>query len=71
MIVRRTDGRILWTHFRDYTGVFVGPIVDPDPDAGVELGLPELVFEADQYAAEVHRAGEVMRKGARARMNPC
>lgn len=55
-IINRTDGRIVWTDFRDYTGVFDGPTVESDPDGGHELNQRDLVFDARQYAAEVGRA---------------
>ena len=56
MIERRSDDTIVWTDFRDYTGVFSGPTVLGDPGGGVGLEQSDLVFDADQYLDEVRRA---------------
>jgi hypothetical protein len=47
---------VRWTDFRDFTGVYVEPAVESNPPGGAALPLPELVFDADQYRAEVERA---------------
>lgn len=51
------DGRISWTDFRNYIGVFDRPITDADydPTVGRVWPLADLVFEADQYEDEVRR----------------
>lgn len=55
--IRRRDGDIVWADFRDYTGVFNGPTVDQlEVPGGRRLDQPALVFDADQYLAEVRRA---------------
>jgi hypothetical protein len=46
--------RVTWSDFRDITG-YHGP-ADQDMGPGVFLGLPDLVFDAAQYRAEVERA---------------
>lgn len=56
LIVKRIDGRIVWTDFRDYTGVFNGPTAKADPDGGRALAQADLVFDAYQYSAEIQRA---------------
>jgi len=49
--------RISWVDFRDYTGVFGGPV---EPEAGDHEGTPwdlrDIHFDHDQYVAEVQRA---------------
>ncbi len=49
--------RISWVDFRDYVGVFGGPI---EPEAadheGKPWALPDLHFDRDQYIAEIQRA---------------
>jgi hypothetical protein len=59
VIMPSPDGRwVSWVDFRDYVGVFVGPVAESV--AGVE-GTPweqlaDLHFERDQYVAEIERA---------------
>ncbi|RNI25128.1 hypothetical protein [Flexivirga caeni] len=57
-IERSPDGRrISWMDFRNYTGVFDGPVRDDvDRFDGRAWGLPAIHFEAAQYEAEVCRA---------------
>jgi hypothetical protein len=60
-IISEADGRIGWSDFRDYTGVFVEPEVDAWTTEeilanGDRLGLPEIYFDSEQYRAEVARA---------------
>ncbi|MCE0537731.1 hypothetical protein LWF15_19755 [Kineosporia rhizophila] len=58
LIVASVDGRrISWLDFRDYVGVFAGPVVDEEikPDWGRPKDLPDLHFDRDQYLAEVER----------------
>jgi hypothetical protein len=56
-VIEERNGRILWSDFRDFTGVFVGPTVDePVEHDGKHLPLPDLAFDAAQYRAEVARA---------------
>jgi hypothetical protein len=45
-----------WSNFRDIIGYHVPADHDWGPDAGVSLDLPDLVFDAAQYRAEVERA---------------
>jgi hypothetical protein len=54
--VSQTGKHVRWTDFRDFTGVYDGPAVDDNPAGGMALPLPDLVFDADQYRAEVERA---------------
>lgn len=55
LIVRSGD-RVRWTDFRDFTGVYVGPLVDQSPSGGTHHDVPDLEFDADQYLREVDRA---------------
>jgi hypothetical protein len=49
--------RISWVDFRDYTGVFNGPLAPRSDDyEGRPWDLPDLHFDRDQYLAEVRRA---------------
>lgn len=52
------DGRrVSWVDFRNYTGVFDGPVADSyDDDKGRPWDLPDLHFSREQYVAEVDRA---------------
>lgn len=57
-ILRSSDGRrISWTDFRNYIGVFDHPLSDADydPTVGRAWPLAGLVFDADDYEAEVRR----------------
>jgi len=58
VIVASPDGRrISWIDFRDYTGVFIGPLCDEAKDyEGTPWSLPDMHFDRAQYAAEVARA---------------
>jgi hypothetical protein len=61
VVLEQVDGRISWTGFRgDYEGWFEDPIEDnePPPDLGgwEPIPLPDLVFDGEQYRAEVRRA---------------
>ena len=58
VIVASPDGRrISWVDFRDYVGVFVGPVAPTSADhEGVPWDLPDLHFDRAQYVAEVARA---------------
>jgi hypothetical protein len=56
--VIRADGELIrWSDFRDFTGVFDGPTVKRDPSGGKRLRLKDVVFDSEQYVAEVKRAG--------------
>jgi hypothetical protein len=49
--------RVSWVDFRDYVGVFVGPVTrDVEDFEGKPWNLPEIHFDRDQYLAEVERA---------------
>lgn len=49
---------MVWTDFRSFTGDYAGPIAEEDPDLtrATACDLPEVVFDATQYRAEVTRA---------------
>lgn len=58
VIMPSPDGRqVSWVDFRDYVGVFVGPVT---PDSGCFEGKPwaiqDLHFDRGQYIAEIRRA---------------
>jgi hypothetical protein len=48
---------VAWADIRDFLGVYQRPVTarHPDPGAGSLLGIPDLVFDAGQYRAEVAR----------------
>jgi hypothetical protein len=58
VIVPSPDGRrVSWVDFRDYTGVFTGPIAESTAgDEGRPWDLPDLHFDREQYVAEIERA---------------
>jgi hypothetical protein len=58
VIVPSPDGRrVSWVDFRDYTGVFAGPVEDSVAEReGRAWDLPDIHFDRDQYVAEVQRA---------------
>jgi hypothetical protein len=54
---RPSPDRVTWTDFRDYTGMFTGPLPPrEDPEGGREWDLPTVRFSAQQYRDEVKRA---------------
>jgi hypothetical protein len=49
--------RISWVDFRDYVGVFSGPVAPEAADyEGKSWNLPDIHFDRDKYLAEVRRA---------------
>lgn len=58
VIVPSPDGRrVSWVDFRDYVGVFVGPVTESViEDEGRPWDLPDLHFDREQYVAEIERA---------------
>jgi hypothetical protein len=49
--------RISWVDFRDYVGVFDGPVTrEIEAYEGKSWNLPDIHFDHDQYLAEVKRA---------------
>ncbi len=58
VIVPSPDGRrVSWVDFRDYVGVFVGPVIESvDENEGRPWDLPDLHFDRAQYVAEIERA---------------
>lgn len=55
MILTRGD-LVVWSDFRDFTGVYDKPIVDQDPDEGERIKLSRISFDGAQYRDEVRRA---------------
>lgn len=57
-LISHSAGQVIWSDFRDYTGVYDGPVPrrPPPADDGRQLPVPEAVFDAGQYLAEVDRA---------------
>jgi hypothetical protein len=55
-LIFERDGRVLWSDFRNFTGVYSKPTVARLPVGGKGLGFPDLHFDAQQYRAEVARA---------------
>jgi hypothetical protein len=58
VIVPSPDGRrVSWVDFRDYVGVFAGPVTESASIAeGTPWDLPNLHFDRQQYVAEIERA---------------
>lgn len=57
VIVPSPDGhRVSWVDFRDYVGVFLGPVRSVGGDEGIPWDLPDLHFDREQYVAEIERA---------------
>jgi hypothetical protein len=58
VIVPSPDGRrVSWVDFRDYVGVFVGPVAESAGGGeGRPWDLPDLHFGRAQYVAEIERA---------------
>jgi hypothetical protein len=58
VIVPSPDGRcVSWVDFRDYTGVFIDPVVeDRKGDEGRPWNLADLHFDRTQYVEEIERA---------------
>jgi hypothetical protein len=51
--------RVSWVDFRDYVGVFVGPVSrDVEDYDGKPWDLPDIHFDRAQYLAEVERASK-------------
>jgi hypothetical protein len=56
-IVAEAAGVVTWADFRDFTGVYAGPVaLLAPPDGGAPLPVDDLRFAADQYRVEVSRA---------------
>ncbi|MFC0627992.1 hypothetical protein [Kribbella deserti] len=56
-MMRKIVGQLWWMDFRLYTGVFDGPRAMGDvPDVGERLPVPTLIFDDEQYRAEIARA---------------
>jgi hypothetical protein len=58
VIIPSPDGRrVSWVDFRDYVGVFIGPVEESvDQHEGKPWELPDLHFAQEQYVAEIERA---------------
>jgi hypothetical protein len=57
VIVPSPDGRrVTWTDFRDYVGVFTGPVRSVGGGEGSLWDLPDLHFGREQYVGEIERA---------------
>ena len=55
-ITERRGDKVVWSDFRDITGVFVHPLTNELPSGGITLGDWTITFDADQYLAELDRA---------------
>lgn len=60
VIVPSPDGRrVSWVDFRDYVGVFVGPVTENvSTGDGRPWDLPDLHFDRQEYVAEIERASQ-------------
>jgi hypothetical protein len=58
LIIPSPDGRrVSWVDFRDYVGVFAGPVTESViQDEGRLWDLPDVHFDRQQYVAEIDRA---------------
>lgn len=63
VIVGSVDGRtISWIDFRDFVGVFDGPLATWTTDwEGVPWPIPDLHFDSDAYLREIHRVRRQLR----------
>lgn len=58
-VVTRHGDRVVWSDFRDFTGVYNKPLYgDGNPSGGTPRGIPDLEFSSAQYLEEVTRATE-------------
>jgi hypothetical protein len=55
-VISESAGVVHWSRFRDFVGVNHPLDMSIPDDAGRPVGLPDLAFDAAQYAAEVERA---------------
>jgi hypothetical protein len=57
-VISTTGIEVRWTDFRDFTGVFMGPLAEDEEEEedGRTLSVEELSFDSTQYANEVGRA---------------
>jgi hypothetical protein len=56
VVIDDLGDRVRWSDARDYTGVYADPLTETDPRGGSALGLPDVVFDREQYLAELRRA---------------
>ncbi len=55
-LISQHGDQVRWSDFRDFTGVYDGPVTQASPDGGMALPFPGLVFDARRYRAEIKRA---------------
>jgi len=57
-IILERDDEVLWTDFGSFTGPYDAPLAawEPDLEMATALDLLDLIFDAEQYHAEVRRA---------------
>ncbi len=54
-LIQRVGDEVHWTDFRDFTGVYVTPETDPQPEGGRSLPIPTLRFDVATYDIAVSR----------------
>jgi hypothetical protein len=54
-VITRVGNEVHWTDFRDFAGAYSTPEVDPQPEGGRALAIPNLRFDLKAYEAAVHR----------------
>ncbi len=62
--IEEQAGRIYWSDFRSFSGVFYGPLARDITNDGRALDIPDLTFASSQYLAEVRRATAVSAQSA-------
>jgi hypothetical protein len=55
-MIERCGDKVVWSDFRDFTGVFARPLVDTRPRGGASFGPWSVTFDAAQYSRELDRA---------------
>jgi hypothetical protein len=55
-VISQKGQLVVWSDFRDFTGVYTNPTADGNPEGGRPVPIPELAFDIDQYRMEIQRA---------------
>lgn len=58
-LIKRVGDEVHWTDFRDFTGVYITPETDPQPDGGRQLAIPTLRFDSAEYEEAIERGARL------------
>jgi hypothetical protein len=58
-VIKRVGDEVHWTDFRDFTGVYITPETDPQPDGGRPLPIPTLRFNNADYDAAIQKGARL------------